>query len=89
MVQDWHRPPPPLDEPTCSEIKQRNIRVRTLRPTCNTCKWFMIRNLNMGNCCLNPPVMLGDKSGVGHASRSIVRSDDFCSHHETAFKGDY
>ena len=60
-------------------------RVRILNPTCDTCRWYRTKNLDLGDCHLNPTVMLPDKFGLGYATWSVVHMYDFCSHHESAF----
>lgn len=54
-----------------------NERTRIENPTCDTCRWLV-----NGYCYLNPPRALMQSNSV----RPLVRPDDFCSWHTSAFE---
>ena len=86
MVQSWHKPP--QHEP--GEASHRKTRIEN--PTCETCRWFVNRpeNKYLGKCALNPPVIFQVGTRCDYESQHpMVSNGEFCSHHESAFKGEY
>ena len=78
MVQSRHKPP--QHEP--GEASHRKTRIEN--PTCETCRWFVLQEpSNMGFCYYQSPIL------GGSASRPMAHVEHFCSHHESAFKGEY
>ena len=64
------------------------VQTRIKNPTCETCRWY--RGLAgdesfTGECCLSPPELHYDQNGLSLPGLPEVNSDDFCSHHESAF----